>query len=74
MIAHSMRSTARRPRSCGDKTGNNGEDAAGDIAIAWPDPKTPVVICPYTRGGKTDEPQFDVLFSAIGRLAAQRLA
>jgi beta-lactamase class A len=63
------------PRSwvVGDKTGNNGKDAAGDIAIAWPDLKTPIVICAYTRGGKPDEPQFDVLFSAIGRLAAQRL-
>ncbi len=51
----------------GDKTGNNGRDAAGDIAIAWSGPKEPVVICAYTRGGRPDDRQFAVLFSAIGR-------
>jgi beta-lactamase class A len=34
-----------------DKTGNNGSDAAGDIAMAWPAPDRPVVICGYTQGG-----------------------
>jgi beta-lactamase class A len=35
----------------GDKTGNNGKDAAGDIAVVWPRPDVPSVICVYTRGG-----------------------
>ena len=35
----------------GDKTGNNGKDAAGDIAIAWPKPGGAVLVCAYTQGG-----------------------
>ena len=35
----------------GDKTGNNGEDAAGDIAVAWPRSGGPTLVCAYTQGG-----------------------
>ncbi len=70
---HRLRAGLPRSWLVGDKTGNNGADAAGDSAVTWPEPKTPVVICAYTRGGTPDETRFDVLFSAIGRLAAQRL-
>ncbi len=35
----------------GDKTGNNGRDAAGDIAVAWPGSGGPVLVCVYTQGG-----------------------
>ena len=70
---HRLRAGLPRSWVVGDKTGNNGADAAGDIAIAWPDPKTPVIICAYTRGGTPSEPQLDALFAAIGRLAAQTL-
>ena len=58
----------------GDKTGNNGADAAGDVAIAWPKPDEPILICAYTRGGRTDERQLRALFSAIGRAAGAHLA
>ena len=63
----------------GDKTGNNGKDAAGDIAIAWPSPTGPrsigpILICAYTRGGRPDDQQLRALFSAISRAAALRLA
>ena len=34
-----------------DKTGNNGKDASGDIAVAWRKPGAPVLICAYTQGG-----------------------
>ena len=34
-----------------DKTGSNGKDAFGDIAVAWPRPDGPVLICVYTQGG-----------------------
>ena len=54
----------------GDKAGNNGKNAAGDIAIVWPGPNEPVLICAYTRGGRPDDRQFKALFSAIGREAA----
>ena len=58
----------------GDKTGNNGEDAAGDVAIAWPKPDRPVLICAYTRGGKPDDSQLQAIFAAIARTAALKLA
>ena len=57
----------------GDKTGNNGKDAAGDVAIAWSGPDEPVLICAYTRGGRPDDRQLRALFSAIGKKAALKL-
>jgi beta-lactamase class A len=58
----------------GDKTGSNGADAAGDLAVAWLPAGTPVVACAYVQGGKSSGAQQDELFSAIGRLVAGRLA
>ncbi|NHO31476.1 class A beta-lactamase [Acetobacter fallax] len=57
----------------GNKTGHNGRDAAGDIAVSWPDPRTPVVICVYTRGGAPTNAQFDAVFAGAGRLVASHL-
>lgn len=57
----------------GDKTGHNGRDAAGDIAICWPNPATAIIICAYTRGGATSPAQFDTAFADIGRLVASKL-
>lgn len=56
-----------------DKTGNNGADAAGDIAIAWPKPDAPVLICVYTQGGSPSPERLTTLFSDIGRLVGERL-
>ena len=58
----------------GDKTGNNGKDALGDIAVAWPQAARPVVICVYTQGGSADAAQLKSLFADIGRIVGQRLA
>jgi beta-lactamase class A len=58
----------------GDKTGHNDKDAAGDIAISWPNPSTPIVICTYTRGGTPTDAQFDAVFAGVGRLVASELA
>jgi beta-lactamase class A len=58
----------------GDKTGNNGKDAAGDIAVAWPAPDRPVVIAAYTRGGKPTSAQLNTVFKAIGELVGERLS
>lgn len=57
----------------GDKTGNNARDAAGDIAVAWPHPDMPIVMCVYTRGGTPTEPQFANVFAGVGRLVARTL-
>jgi beta-lactamase class A len=58
----------------GDKTGNNGEDAAGDIAIAWPRPDTPIVVCAYVQGGHPSRQDLETVFAAVGRAAAELAA
>ena len=57
----------------GDKTGNNGKDAAGDIAIAWPTRAGPVLVCAYTQGGSPTPEQFKAVFAEIGRMAGRQL-
>jgi beta-lactamase class A len=57
----------------GDKTGNNGKDAAGDVAMAWPNSGGPVVICVYTQGGSPTPDQFTAVFTEIGRMAGEKL-
>jgi beta-lactamase class A len=57
----------------GDKTGSNGNDAAGDIAVAWPRPSTPVLICAYTQGGAPTAAQLEAIFADIGRMVGQEL-
>lgn len=58
----------------GDKTGNNGKDAAGDIAMAWPRPDRPIVIAAYTQGGRPTDAQLETVFAAIGREVGRKLA
>lgn len=55
----------------GDKTGNNGADAMGDIAVAWPGTGSPIVICCYTQGGTPDAALLLATFTAAGRAAAE---
>lgn len=58
----------------GDKTGNNGKDASGDIAVVWPKPETPILITAYTQGGTPNAAQIEAAFARIGRMVAERLA
>lgn len=58
----------------GDKTGNNGEDASGDIAVVWPKPDTPILIAAYVQGGAPTAAQIETVFARIGRMVAERLA
>ncbi len=57
----------------GDKTGNNGKDAAGDIAVAWPKSGGPTLICAYTQGGSPTAPQLEAVFAEIGRMVGRQL-
>jgi beta-lactamase class A len=61
----------------GDKTGNNGKDASGDIAVAWPEtntkPDAPILIAAYTQGGTPNAAQIESVFARIGRMVAERL-
>jgi beta-lactamase class A len=58
----------------GDKTGNNGKDAFGDIAVTWSTRGEPVVMCAYTRGGAPTPRQVDDVFAGIGRYVGTHLA
>jgi beta-lactamase class A len=57
----------------GDKTGNNGKDAAGDIAVAWPSSSRRLLICAYIQGGSPTASQIDAVFADVGRMVGQRL-
>jgi beta-lactamase class A len=57
----------------GDKTGNNGKDAAGDIAITWTSSNVPIVMAAYTRGGAPTAEQFSSVFQSLGRFVAMSL-
>lgn len=71
--ANRLRAGLPKTWTVGDKTGNNGKDAAGDIAVVWPKPGTPVLIAAYTQGGAPTAPQIEAVFTAIGRMVGQRL-
>jgi beta-lactamase class A len=66
----------------GDKTGNNGKDASGDIAVVWPEPGTkpdaktdaPILIAAYTQGGTPNAAQIEAVFARIGHMVAERLS
>jgi beta-lactamase class A len=57
-----------------DKTGSNGKDAFGDIAVAWPKPDEPVLICVYTQGGLPTATRAASVFADIGRMVGQQLS
>jgi beta-lactamase class A len=71
--ANRLRAGLPKTWKIGDKTGNNGKDAAGDIAVVWPKPDVPVLIAAYTQGGAPTAPQIEAVFTAIGRMVGQRL-
>jgi len=68
-----LRAGLPRDWRIGDKTGNNGKDAAGDIAVAWPKSGGPILICAYTQGGSPTAPQLESVFAAIGEMVGRRL-
>ena len=68
-----LRAGLPRTWKIADKTGNNGKDAAGDIAVAWPRSGEPVLICAYTQGGSPTPERLTAVFAEVGRLIGQRL-
>lgn len=57
----------------GDKTGNNGADAAGDIAVAWPSADRLILIATYVQGGSPTPGQIKAVFAAVGRMVGREL-
>jgi beta-lactamase class A len=58
----------------GDKTGNNGKDASGDIAVTWSTRGAPVLICAYTQGGAPTPRQVEAVFAGIGHFVGMHLS
>jgi beta-lactamase class A len=58
----------------GDKTGNNGADACGDLVAAWPRPNAPILIATYVQGGKPTPAMQDAVFKAVGELVGRTFA
>lgn len=71
--ANRLRGGLPKAWTVADKTGNNGRDAAGDIAVVWIKPSQPVLICAYTQGGSPRADDHDALFAGIGKLVGERL-
>jgi beta-lactamase class A len=57
-----------------DKTGASGHGDDGDIAVVWPTPSRPLVICAYLMGAKAPVEAQDAAFASLARMAAARLA
>jgi beta-lactamase class A len=68
-----LRGGLPRDWKIGDKTGNNGKDASGDIAIAWPKAAGPVLVSVYTQGGSPTPKQLEAVFAEIGRMVGRQL-
>ena len=68
-----LRAGLPAPWRIADKTGTNGKDAFSDIAMVWPKPDRPVVICAYTQGGTPTAPQLEAVFKEVGRMVGERL-
>jgi beta-lactamase class A len=56
-----------------DKTGSNGRDVVGDIAVAWPEPDHPLIMAVYTQGGSAEPKQLRRVLADIGKLIGERL-
>jgi beta-lactamase class A len=72
--ANRLRAGLPKSWRMGNKTGNNGKDAAGDIGVVWPPSGGPLLVCVYTRGGAPTVAQLRTVFSDIARLVAAQLA
>lgn len=55
------------------KTGNDGKDAFGDIAVAWSTPETPILICVYTQGGSPTAARVKAVFADVGQIVERQL-
>jgi len=57
-----------------DKTGTSGHGDDGDIAVVWPAPERPLLICAYMMGATAPPEAQDAAFASLARMAAARLA
>ncbi len=55
----------------GDKTGTGNRGEMGDIAVAKPPGRAPVIIAAYYAGSTAPDDQRNAVFAEVGRIAAQ---
>jgi beta-lactamase class A len=55
----------------GDKTGTNGNGAASDIAIVWPEGRGPLLIAVYIAEATAPLAELNTVFADVGRMAAE---
>lgn len=58
----------------GDKTGNSGQGAVNDIAIAWPSGRAPILIASYLDAPGLSADAADAIHAGVGRIVARRFA
>ncbi|MBV9859538.1 MAG: class A beta-lactamase [Alphaproteobacteria bacterium] len=56
-----------------DKTGSCAKDIIGDIAVVWPYPDRPILVCGYAQGGTPSLPQLQSVFADLGRIVGATL-
>lgn len=56
----------------GDKTGSGLRGAAGDVAIAWPPSRAPILIAAYLSGSAAPPAKLNRAFAEIARYVARR--
>lgn len=71
--AKRLRAGLPKSWTIGDKTGNNGTDAHGDLAVVPLKPAGRLVIATYTQGGAPTAAQTDAVFAEIGKLVVARV-
>lgn len=55
----------------GDKTGTNGNGAASDIAIVWPEGRGPLLLAVYIAEATAPLAELNTVFADVGRMAAE---
>lgn len=55
----------------GDKTGTNGNGAASDIAIVWPEGRRPLLLAVYIAEATAPLAELNTVFADVGRMAAE---
>jgi beta-lactamase class A len=57
----------------GDKTGTGDRGAAGDVAIAWPPNRGPILVAAYMSDSTSPLSVLNAAHAELGRLVAQEL-
>ncbi len=55
----------------GDKTGSNGENTSNDVAIVWPEKRSPVLVAAYLTLCPGPEVKRGAVLAQVGRLVAK---